>query len=509
MGLAASQVSLLLLTGRLTDVEGKLQTIANARLALSRRSADNAKEYNNALDARKLVWSNGSDSNTNLTYDLLMSPNSAAGGQYLLSDSYGRVILNDDYANIFGSSASSGSVGNVTLNDFLVKKMGCSATDADKYINNKSTTPTNNNTDVTVASEDGIKYKDADVWSELASGTFSIKNGGSNPNYSYFNLDDTSDHKSEYGSDGDATRTSAKISTAISNINAGKESIQSFVSSVATDVFNALQQVLTYNNDSFNSSAFQVASNLAITETQSFYKDHLANLGPISGARDYPKKYNLAFISAGNNPGVFIGVENVVDMLLTNFDKEYAAQLSTNNAKATISGGCTDISKSNGIYTRATETSIQPANATNGKDTPTPNILTNQDQADFYINLYDQIASKGWVRNSSIDQNGGKSLQNMLLNGNAYLYQYKDGNWSMLSSSDSDSPLKNVADEDASKKAEIKYEQEKDELDYKEKEYDLETNNLDTERSALNTQIDSIKQLIPKKLEILKLYQTG
>ena len=58
MGMDASQARLCMLTARKADVEYGMQSIAHKKMALSRDQVDLAEEYNRALNATTLVWSN-------------------------------------------------------------------------------------------------------------------------------------------------------------------------------------------------------------------------------------------------------------------------------------------------------------------------------------------------------------------------------------------------------------------------------------------------------------------
>lgn len=145
MGLAASQSRLLMLTMRKNDVESGLMSIANDKLSLSRQSAQLSQNYSNALNATRLAWDLG-DSTTDLSYALLMTPNATeTANQYLLTNNYGAIILNDSYAQKLGLGASGSG------NDFksqypsaiaFVHKFGISDTTAQKArdaVNNGNT----------------------------------------------------------------------------------------------------------------------------------------------------------------------------------------------------------------------------------------------------------------------------------------------------------------------------------------------------------------------------------
>ena len=109
MGMSASQGRLLMLTGRLHDVELRAQQIQNAKLQLSTQQDAAYEEYQKALDATTLTMAaidgSGVTSNSVGTFNSIFSmgasrpANMANGVQnqgYILLDSRGRVVVEDD-----------------------------------------------------------------------------------------------------------------------------------------------------------------------------------------------------------------------------------------------------------------------------------------------------------------------------------------------------------------------------------------------------------------------------
>lgn len=138
MGLAASQARLLTLTSRKSDIEYRLMDIANQKLAMSRDSAKLSEDYSNALNAKLLTWDTADGGTTPLTYNLLMTQNDQnSAGQFLISDSRGRVILNSDMVKKLGLTGTTQSAdAGIDENLFLQKMMApVTSTQADAYIN--------------------------------------------------------------------------------------------------------------------------------------------------------------------------------------------------------------------------------------------------------------------------------------------------------------------------------------------------------------------------------------
>jgi len=123
-----------------------------------------------------------------------------------------------------------------------------------------------------------------------------------------------------------------------------------------------------------------------------------------------------------------------------------------------------------------------------------------QTEVDYYTEMFYAIQDKGWTKNANVTNQS--YLQNQMMNGSLVIEQLKEpGTFSDLASSDPSSPLQNVRDTDGVAIEESKYTAAKDELDSKESVLDINIKNLDTERSELDTEIDSVKGVITKNIE--------
>lgn len=101
MGLGAEQARLLTITARKSDCEFQSMNLSHQKIALSRDMEKVSTNYQNALEATKLVYDyyGSGTSEMDLTYGLLMTP-SAYNDYYpkLVTDSKNRVVLNSSYA---------------------------------------------------------------------------------------------------------------------------------------------------------------------------------------------------------------------------------------------------------------------------------------------------------------------------------------------------------------------------------------------------------------------------
>ncbi len=126
MGMAASQARLLMLTSRLHDVELKAQQLQNAKLQLSTQQDAVYEDYQKALDATTLTahftnGTTGAQSDVAATFSNLFSLGAAADDEhtsnYILIDSRGRVVVEDEIADAYYEYTRLHSNGTVTFQD--------------------------------------------------------------------------------------------------------------------------------------------------------------------------------------------------------------------------------------------------------------------------------------------------------------------------------------------------------------------------------------------------------
>lgn len=101
MGLAASQARLLTITSRKSDCEFQSMRYSHEKIALSRSMTDLSTQYQNSLDATKLVYDfyGTGDTSYGLTYGLMMTPSELNGYLSILTtDTSGKTVLNSAYA---------------------------------------------------------------------------------------------------------------------------------------------------------------------------------------------------------------------------------------------------------------------------------------------------------------------------------------------------------------------------------------------------------------------------
>lgn len=544
MGMAASQARLLMITARKDDVELNMQRISNDKLLLSRKSTEISENYANALNETKLVWETNMDTEADLTYDLLMRPNTGIDGQYMITNAYGQVMLDDEYANIFDSSGTktSGNAGSVTCAQFVAANLGCTEEAAKTYEDSFSTgTPM-------VSDQINTSYDYQELWNYLADPanglTYTgVTVDGEDKTYKY--------GTGEFGNNMDADHTVRFASNAAAD-RKGLTAVQldTFVGQNCDNMAKALAAQLTL--DDTNPSVFNQAIEQAKIATQTYYQSALAidadtkyeddAKSGVAGTTGVYESWN------GTNT-YFVDINQMMKLFLAYFDAACAgynamdtsakgspansdklawinAGIKANGVAAAVLTGDPSFllgmsALSNGVSTLinggsnnevdfASVPFDQDGDGKGGTSTVNSYVAAGDaEYAGFYIALYDAISANGWKRNSAIDKDDGSYLQNLVENGSAYIYELQeDGTWDL--SSDGGGALKEVSDEVAIKKAEAEYDKANNEIEYKEKELDIKMNNLDTERAALDTELESVRKVIDKNIEqTFKLFQSG
>lgn len=96
MGLAASQARFLAITSRKLNCEFQSMQIAQEKLSITRDQQKAAEEYQNSLNATKLVWDTVDDDVYDLSYDIMMKPSALNEyDPYLITDAQGKIVLSE------------------------------------------------------------------------------------------------------------------------------------------------------------------------------------------------------------------------------------------------------------------------------------------------------------------------------------------------------------------------------------------------------------------------------
>lgn len=525
MGLAASQCRLLLLTARKDDVEGQLMTFANQKLNLDRQAADISSAYSNALNAQKLVWKGDDGDDVDLSYGLLMKPNTTEEtGQYLITNTAnGKVMLDSDYINKTGLAAS-GSIGDIAKSmsqkEFIQKMTGITEPIAPAQpkpvVINK---PDPDHAKFTTA------YSDDSVFNRLTSS-----------GRTFTDMWDIQDDNNRYQASKSYSSSSGSSPVCFymgSNRGYAASSLSSMVSTVTSDTSSAVISVLQnkYSNSEFSviESKLESAASAAAQKTQTFFSQQMSsnqaytgndgdNVVTISNTRGT----NQIWDDTHGEEEFYVDVNQIAKTFLAYFDaacasingdssSDYTSQVGYRTTSRDSQGGtgdsCDVIIPTVPITVSGSGSSSSSTSDASADENH--NDVSDSYEASYYANLYDAINYYGWQTNENVGTK--KYIQNMVLNGGMTIKQLAhDGSWSAISSGDSDSPMSATTDTEGINKAEANYDAEKAKIDSKEQQIDLLMKNLDAERAAVDTEIDSVQKIIDKNIErSFKMFQQG
>ncbi|MEI8129384.1 MAG: hypothetical protein WCG95_07190 [bacterium] len=502
--MAASQARLLLLTARQDDVESQLMSVANQKLSLSRKTAELSAEYRKALNATSLTWSTD-QGNIALTYDLLMRPNTVAdAGQYILTNaSTGKVILDSNYIGELGlaQAGNPGDIANMSYisggvtytgeKAFVMKLVGCNSDNADYYIQQS------NSTKGTSIFE--TNYSDTDI----------IANSiglGAYPGITTLGQD--SDSSSWWG----GSSSSVDPMLVLHNFDLllkdnyaaaiGSSLNDYLVSYLGADYSDEIKKALdyayqaTFNKFVYNVNDTDSKDGAQLGTSISFANGDADNTNRI--ASKTVKDSGFLGFSSSSETTVTVDNSQLADTFMSYFD-QYCAQNYGGVNSSTI-GPSTTTRGSQGGTGQQTDKMSYHSELQAGDSDINRNKVNDAYEASFYINLYNALYSYGWQAKENADDK--KYLQNEILYGNIAIKQRAtDGTWQNLSTNDSGSPLRSERDQEAISKAEADYSAAKDTLSTKEVGLDLVTQNLDSERTAITTEMESVKSMLKKNIE--------
>lgn len=129
--------------------------------------------------------------------------------------------------------------------------------------------------------------------------------------------------------------------------------------------------------------------------------------------------------------------------------------------------------------------------------------------ASYYTNVFNEIRESGGYNSPGEDNmRNSEWLQAQIEAGNIYLYTYNSnggtegtGDFVNVPWTSGDLSLRTVSDNTETAKAEAEYETTLANIQSKDKRFDLELKEIDTEHTAIQTEIDSVKKVIDKNIE--------
>lgn len=447
MGMSASQARLLTLTARLSDLELQAQQISNSKIRLSMDSAQVSEDYANALNKQTLTITTGNDKNgdpiyTTLTYDNLTGPDSPLLSQYCLCDNSGNILVTKAQADAFKKS--------VSLTDFLSIEGAISAT-------------------TTAISQTTIDDRGLGEWGD--------------PHFDFINKEGSDVSFTDYGSIGSTYKIfqgdNLQIYGNYSFYSSGAPCV------VGDTIIKAGSQTINYDSYgkvTIDGNTINAGSGtLNDGSTYNYQNGTLViNANDGTGAVTFTNGGGYCNIDPSGqfaNLGGILGTAIADDRALTE-----------DECKSFL---VTDIGADAAAYTdpRYTVTQNSTNTAPNAKD------------VSYYTNLYNRMR-QGYIVESN-EQNTIDSsawVQSQLESNNLILEKCTSGTWTSTSFG-ANTDIHASSDDNAQAKAEAKYDADMATIQSKDKKFDLELNNINTEHTAVQTEVDSVKKVIEKNIE--------
>ena len=469
MGMAASQVRLLQLTGRKNDIGRQLQSLSAEKMSLTREMKGVTKDYQNALSSKVFKWTTNSGANyVDLSYNTLMKPNSTNNNTpYLLTNANGAVMIDSTYKKYAEMISANGAAGGdyESVRTEILASLCPNITEEEIEKANETSEALENatinlNDLIDEEPSEPVNYSNASTFLANA-GTISginISQGGT------LNL-------------GDSTSAASSFS--------------SFINELKTNMAN----VLTENDqEAFNSAC------------SAFYNDYSVHIGSSSeSSKNLLENESSPLRLSGSSYtlNVSMALENILGQY------ESAGGNVQENERGTIEYAWRDKDSSsyldwqNNKYPawqseyNAAQEEYQTALDNNNQ------VFTaaNATEVAFYDRIFNAIAENGWEYNNQISDN---DYLNQMLQNNQYfittvntgtdedgktIYEYDS---SIASNFDY---LISVNDSDAANEALAEYEYQKSIINEKESRIDTRMQDLETEQSAINEMIKGIESV--------------
>ena len=549
MGLASSQARFLAITSRKLNCEFQSMQIAQEKLSITRDQQKAAEEYQNSLNATKLVWDTVDDDVYDLSYDIMMKPSALNEyDPYLITDSQGKIVLSESMfqaavkAGIIdektGDPKVSRSMGNTDMsieantkdgsrNAFLYQLGVYNQADAstinaimalgkdgytdsgvggeiiDKTLANSFTTNAfiNYLKEATYTSDDGTHKKGDPLYAINLKDIFSTAG---------LNLTTTTSLKND--KDIAVTKNGQPITDpkeleeiTLGDIIDGNYAIAAKVDAgvmendVATAILDAMATALGKGSSgSVNGLNVDDEANDALNNAWEFTKALLnstqtssSNGAIISSSVNnaISKSEEVNNIVQGTNGVTAVNVSNMLKSYLTYFAISmvgYEYGVSVDAGSSANSSYITDDVSYNFVVKN-------------------DNAMTEQDalNADFYNMLYNQLCMNGACTDKMKRQQvtDPDYLNNALKNGQLFISSLNNDGYFYQGHYTLNGHVAEVTDDDAVAQAEAEYNVKKSQLNTKEQSLEVKMKNIDTELSALTTEYDTVKNLISKNVE--------
>lgn len=484
MGMAASQVRLLQLTGRKNDIGRQLSSLSLQKTSLTREMQKVSKNYQNAISSKTLKWSNNSGvSYVDLSYSNLMRPGEANQNiPYLITDQSGKVVVDDKYEKYASLISPDGAAGGDYESNRAEILSGLTGISAERIAAGQA----NSDTVDTNADKVNKLMEETDILeskcTQRASEDEFIENCFGNITGFRYELNQS--QTNNVAADLDYTEKNGSGHWRLAQDPANSKSR-------LQELLNQLSNNVMPNLSDEDQESFQTA----LDETYEIYCDY------IDAAATENTTVPLSIMTSNSNY-YCLRVDNFIDTILDQYE---------------IAGGrCEQSSRGSGIYYYSTvdrnseaykayeakrdELEAAKTEYDNSVNTSNQSFTAEEENAiNFYDQLFTAIAEKGWTCNPDVADSD--YLNQMLQNNQYYITTMTsavddDGEEYFEYSTNTASnfgKIYTVNDSDAQNEAMIEYEYQKSTISEKESRIDTRMQDLETEQSAINEMIKGIE----------------
>lgn len=558
MGMSASQARLLSITSRLSDNELRSQTITTAKMSLANRTSIASAAYMNALAQTELRYSTYDGSGNKMTQVLTGHTLTHYGelkNQYGIVNNSGQILVSEYDAMNYESSkdmyefldkygvlapAGSGQTIQVVNPDWQV------AWDEynEEYADWKAKEPKKTNEEywtVTTNSDDELYRKFMDA----SAGCYSSAMSGGSGCYIHvlahllladFDPAGTDSGSKNYTTTIGTPQTVGWSDCSGSTINYnGKTPDMRLVSE---EVIN--KPIMCAEDEAMKQELLDIMNNPAATDKE----------------KEATQLYSNYYLDGAGNPQLKTLAQKCVDLIYllknSNYSSLYGLDYN-NDMKPRLVIFQQDMEQAFTKREFDEEAYKRDHAEWEAQEPPRPTVdyykeeevrtIENKDEGQWYVNLWHRMNGASDVKAGSVDANGqitggdklvdglprykvledglmnsAEWIQNALSNGTVTLERVEfveqaevgtglaDCKWNSIIWTNA-IDITEEQNEAAITKAEIEYKQTLNDIEAKDKQYDNQIKRLDTEHNALQTEYDSIKNLISKNIErSLKMY---
>ena len=535
MGMAAPQGRLLLLTARKADLMFDLNICSMEKSSLSRDVSNLNKKFQNDLNAKKFVWNiNQGATTTDLSYEMLMHPNSAnAYKPYLITDMHDKVVVDKNleaYAKIISPDGSPVGSWEDKRAELISAITGVSKEDMDKQADYEADLK---------AAEDNLnsvlaKKPDLSTCEKTYGYEELLAYMGSEHEYLDTGLGSTTFGSAIKGASVSNWQQAYNNEDAYFNISSsadnGVKSTQSYISAILKEIRYALDDLfLEEGHALFHEAYLKDKTKTEYKDMDPGYLDNGDN-GTFDTVINELEAELLEFVSKGGHfeDGTYpiegssiadykINVKTLMDEIFARYQQ---AKGEPNKSDNKVVGYDRDKAK---VYFEKTlpawqEEYNKAVTEYNNIKHNNEGLLTSADKQKiaFYEKVFDAIAEKGWTYNNQVNDS---NYLNQMLQNNLYMITtinevekiktnqetaetitYYDNEYTSELASNC-KKLTYVNDKEAQQQAQLDYEFEKDLLNEKETRIDLRMQELNLELQATTSRMESLKSMMGESID--------